>query len=177
MLSVVFWLASVFTCCEMSKRPSLQSFPFLQVCPVMLWVYPKSVEQVEHKEVMAAFATLFTTAMDTRNNKEADCNRADEASAGAEIPRRQYRPLPSLPPTHSAAIWPEQPARCRSAAPLIQCFHCISHTSQLCCDVRMTWPSDTLTQESCNSLLGADRPPRSSSDSTASPTPASFALM
>ena len=26
MLSVVFWLASVFTCCEVPKLPSLQSF-------------------------------------------------------------------------------------------------------------------------------------------------------
>ena len=100
MLSAVFWLASVFTCCEVPKRPSLQSFTvfagvFCDAVGVCSHT-PESVEQVEHKEVMAAFARLFTTTMSTRNNKEADCNRADEASADAEIPRLQYRPLTSL---------------------------------------------------------------------------------
>ena len=52
---------------------------------------PESVEQVEHKEVMAAFVRLLTTTMNTRNNEEADCNKADEADADAEIPRLRYR--------------------------------------------------------------------------------------
>ena len=52
---------------------------------------PESVEQVEHKEVMAASARLLTTTMNTRNNEEADCNKADESDADAEIPRLLYR--------------------------------------------------------------------------------------
>ena len=52
---------------------------------------PESVEQVEHKEVMAASGRLLTTTMNTRNNEEADCNKADESDADAEIPRLRYR--------------------------------------------------------------------------------------
>ena len=95
MLSVVFWHASVFTCCEVSKRPSLQSFTgfagvFCDAVGVCSHT-PESVEQVEHKEVMAASARLLTTTMDTRNNEEADCNKADESDADADIPRLRYR--------------------------------------------------------------------------------------
>ena len=95
MLSVVFWHASVFTCCEVSKRPSLQSFTgfagvFCDAVGVCSHT-PESAEQVEHKEVMAASARLLTTTMDTRNNEEADCNKADESDADADIPRLRYR--------------------------------------------------------------------------------------
>ena len=95
MLSVVFWHASVFTCCEVSKRPSLQSFTVFAgvLCDVVgvCSHTPESVEQVEHKEVMAAFARLLTTTMNTRNNEEADCNKADESDADADIPGLRYR--------------------------------------------------------------------------------------
>ena len=94
MLSVVFWLASVFTCCEVSKRPSLQSFTVVAgVCCDAVGVCshtPESVEQIEHKEVMAAFVKLLTTTMTTRSNEEAYCNKSDEANADAEIPRLRH---------------------------------------------------------------------------------------
>ena len=52
---------------------------------------PESVEQVEHKEVLAASGRLLTPTMNTSNNEEADCNKADESDADAEIPRLLYR--------------------------------------------------------------------------------------
>ena len=95
MLSAVFWLASVFACCEVPKQPSLRSYNVFAgvFCDAMIACShtPESVEQVEHKEVMAASARLLTTTMNTRNNEEADCNKADESDADAEIPRLRYR--------------------------------------------------------------------------------------
>ena len=94
MLSVVFWHASVFTCCEVSKRPSLQTFTgFAGVFCDAVGVCSHtaaSAEQVEHKEVLAASAKLLTTTMTTRNNEEADCNKADESDADADIPGLRY---------------------------------------------------------------------------------------
>ena len=94
MLSAVFWLAFVFACCEVLKRPSLRSYNnFAGVfCDAMIACSytPESVEQVEHKEAMAASARLLTTTMNTRNKAEADCNTADESDADAGRPRLRY---------------------------------------------------------------------------------------